>query len=245
MSLGYRQVPVWVNARWSTIEACQTVDTMKPRLVIGNKNYSSWSLRAWLLLKEAGIEFDEHRIALDTPASAQEIAAFSAAGRVPILLLGEATVWDTLAIGETVAERWPEKNLWPADADSRAHARAICAEMHAGFAALRNGMPMNWRAMGRKVPMPDDLGDDIDRIIAIWADCHHKYGDNGGWLFGEFSIADAMYAPVVLRLRTYGINLPESAGFYPQRLLESSAMQEWLAAAESETEVIDREEKGQ
>ena len=101
------------------------------------------------------------------------------------------------------------------------------------------------RAMGRKVPMPDDLGDDIDRIIAIWADCHHKYGDNGGWLFGDFSIADAMYAPVVLRLRTYGINLPESAGFYPQRLLESSAMQEWLAAAESETEVIDREEKGQ
>ena len=106
MSLGYRQVPVWANACWFTIEACQTVDTMKPRLVIGNKNYSSWSLRAWLLLKEAGIEFDEHRIALDTPVSAQEIAAFSAAGRVPILLLGEITVWDTLAIGETVAERW-------------------------------------------------------------------------------------------------------------------------------------------
>ncbi len=218
---------------------------MKPRLVIGNKNYSSWSLRAWLLLKEAGIDFDEHRIALNTPTSAQEIAVFSTAGRVPVLLLGDITVWDTLAIGETVAERWPEKNLWPTDADARAHSRAICAEMHAGFAALRNGMPMNCRAMGRKVPMPDDLGDDIDRIVAIWADCHHRYGNSDGWLFGDFSIADAMYAPVVLRLRTYGINLPESAGFYPQRLLESNAMQEWLAAAESETEVIDTEETGQ
>ena len=245
MWLGYRQVLVLVNARWFTIEVCKTVGTMKPRLVIGNKNYSSWSLRAWLLLKEAGIDFDEHRIALNTPTSAQEIAVFSTAGRVPVLLLGDTTVWDTLAIGETVAERWPEKNLWPTDADARAHSRAICAEMHAGFAALRTGMPMNCRAMGRKVPMPDDLGDDIDRIVAIWADCHHRYGNSDGWLFGNFSIADAMYAPVVLRLRTYGINLPESAGFYPQRLLESNAMQEWLAAAESETEVIDTEETGQ
>ncbi len=218
---------------------------MKPILVIGNKNYSSWSLRAWLLLSEAGIDFDEHRIALDTPTSAQEIASFSAAGCVPVLLLGDSTVWDTLAIAETVAERWPEKNLWPADADRRAHARAICAEMHAGFVALRNNMPMNCRAMGRKVPLPDELVGDIDRIIAIWADCHRQYGNGGGWLFGDFTIADAMFAPVVLRLRTYGINLPESAGYYPRRLLESNAMQEWLAAAESETEVIDREEKGQ
>ncbi len=218
---------------------------MKPILVIGNKNYSSWSLRAWLLLREAGIDFDEHRIVLDMPTSAREIASFSAAGRVPVLLLGDTTVWDTLAIGETVAERWPEKNLWPTDADGRAHARAICAEMHAGFAALRNCMPMNCRAMGRKVPLPDELVSDIDRIIAIWADCHHQYGNSGGWLFGDFTVADAMFAPVVLRLRTYGINLPESAGVYPQRLLESNAMQEWLAAAESETEVIDTEEKGQ
>lgn len=217
---------------------------MKPRLIIGNRNYSSWSLRAWLLLREAGIEFDEHRIVLDTPTSAQEIVAFSAAGRVPVLLLGDTTVWDSLAISETIAERWPEKNLWPADAGERAHARAICAEMHSGFVALRNGMPMNCRAMGRKVPLPDTLGADIDRIIAIWTDCHRRYGNRGGWLFADFSIADAMFAPVVLRLRTYGINLPESAGFYPKRLLESPAMQEWLAAAESETEVIDADEKG-
>ena len=218
---------------------------MKPKLIIGNKNYSSWSLRSWLLLKEAGIEFDEHRIVLDTETSAKEIAAFSAAGRVPILQLGDLTVWDTLAIAETVAERWPDKQLWPADPDERALARSISSEMHSGFAHLRECMPMNCRAMGRKVPIPDELGDDINRVIEIWGSCHRQFGDRGGWLFGDFSIADALYAPVVLRLRTYGINLPESAGFYPHRLLESLAMQEWLAAAECEVEVIEADEKGQ
>jgi glutathione S-transferase len=219
--------------------------TMKPKLIIGNKNYSSWSLRPWLLMKEAGIEFDEHLILLDTPTTKNEIAAFSAAGRVPILQLGDTTVWDSLAIAETVAERWPEKKLWPDDAAERAHARAISAEMHSGFPHLRSCMPMNCRAMGRLVEIPDELGGDIDRIIAIWSECHKHYGDRGGWLFGTFSVADAMYAPVVLRLRTYGINLPVSAGYYPQRLLESKAMQEWLAAAECETEVIEADEKGQ
>ncbi len=218
---------------------------MKPRLIIGNKNYSSWSLRPWLLMKEAGIEFDEHRIVLDTPTTKNEIAEYSAAGRVPILVLGDLTVWDSLAICETVAERWPGQQLWPADADERAWARSIAAEMHAGFAMLRECMPMNCRAMGRIVPIPDELGADIDRVIAIWSDCHKHFGDRGGWLFGQFSVADAMFAPVVLRLRTYGINLPESAGYYPHRLLESAAMQEWLAAAECETEVIEADEKGQ
>lgn len=218
---------------------------MTPKLIIGNKNYSSWSLRSWLLLKEAGIAFDEHRIVLDTPESARAISAFSSAGCVPVLKIDDLTVWDTMAIAETVAERWPDKELWPADAATRAHARAVCAEMHAGFVELRSCMPMNCRAMGRTVLLPDKLGDDIDRIIEIWADCHHKYGDGGDWLFGNFSVADTMFAPVVLRFRTYGINLPESASFYPQRLLESEAMQEWLAAAESETEVIEGDETGQ
>jgi len=179
-------------------------------------------------------------------STAAEIANFNAAGTVPVLQLGDVTVCDTMAIAETVAERWPDAGLWPADADARAHARSICAEMHAGFAVLRNCMPMNCRAMGRKVPLPDELTDEIDRIIAIWSACHRRYaGDNDdGWLFDKFSIADAMFAPVVLRFRTYGVNLPESAGFYPHRLLESEAMQEWLAAAEMETEVIEREEKG-
>jgi glutathione S-transferase len=218
---------------------------MKPKLIIGNKNYSSWSLRPWLLMREAGIDFEEHRIVLDTPTTRQEIATFSPAGRVPILQLGDLTVWDSLAICETVAERWPDKHLWPVDAEERAHARAISAEMHAGFAVLRDCMPMNCRAMGRIVPIPDELGADIDRVIAIWSECHKRYGDRGGWLFGDFSVADAMYAPVVLRLRTYGINLPQSAGYYPHRLLESKAMQEWLAAAECEVEVIEADEKGQ
>jgi glutathione S-transferase len=218
---------------------------MKTKLIIGNKNYSSWSLRTWLLLKEADIPFEEHRIPLDCPNSSGEIAKYTEAKCVPVLQFGKMTVWDTLAIAETMAEHFPEKHLWPEDSMARAHARSICAEMHSSFSVLRRCMPMNCRAMGRKVSLPDELGDDIDRIIAIWAECHRMYGDQGGWLFGDFSIADAMFAPVVLRFRTYGINLPESAGFYPHRLLESEAMQEWLLAAESETEVIDREETGQ
>ena len=218
---------------------------MKPKLIIGNKNYSSWALRPWLLMKEAGIDFVEHRIVLDTPLSKREIAGFSEAGKVPVLQLGDLTVWDSLAICETVAERWPDRQLWPADADERAYARAISAEMHSGFAHLRECMPMNCRAMGRRVPIPDELGEDIDRVIAIWSECHRRFGDRGGWLFGDFTVADAAYAPVVLRLRTYGINLPESAGHYPHRLLESEAMQDWLAAAECEVEVIEADEKGQ
>jgi glutathione S-transferase len=217
---------------------------MTPKLVIGNKNYSSWSLRAWLLLREAGIEFDEHRVALDVASTAADIAGFSPAGKVPVLQLDDVAVWDSLAIAETVAERWPDAELWPAHAAVRAHARSISAEMHSGFAVLRDSMPMNCRAMGRKVALPDDLTHEIDRIFAIWTDCYHRYGSEDGWLFGKFSVADAMYAPVVLRFRTYGINLPESALHYPRRLLQSAAMQEWLAAAETETDVIENDEKG-
>ena len=217
---------------------------MKPRLVIGNKNYSSWSLRAWLLMSESGIEFDEHRLALDTDTFAGEIAGFTPAARVPVLILGEQSVWDSLAIAETVAERWPEKNLWPADAAARAHARCVSAEMHSGFQAVRDAMPMNCRAMGRKVALPDVLTADIDRVLDIWSECGRLYGSDGNWLFGSFSVADAMFAPVVLRFRTYGINLPESASRYPARLLDSDALQNWLAAAESETEVIEHEEVG-
>ncbi len=215
------------------------------KLVIGNKNYSSWSLRAWLILREAGIEFAEVRIPLDTDTTAGEIAQFSPAGCVPVLLIDEEAIWDSLAIAETIAERWPDRQLWPEDTARRAHARAVSAEMHAGFVALREAMPMNCRAMGRKVALPDAVAADIDRIFAIWSDCHRRYGDDGDWLFGRFSIADAMFAPVVLRFRTYGINLPESASLYPARLLESPAVQEWLLESESETEVIDQEETGQ
>ena len=231
--------------RWFTIAASTQLNAMKPKLVIGNKNYSSWSLRAWFLMREAGIEFDEHRIVLDADDTARQIREFSSAGKVPVLVLGETTIWDTMAIAETLAERFPDLNLWPEDANARAHARSISAEMHSGFAVLREQMPMNCRAMGRRVPLPDELTGDIDRVIEIWTACHGRYGDSGSWLFGDFSIADAMYAPVVLRFRTYGINLPESARYYANRVLESEAMQDWLAACESEIEVIDREELGQ
>jgi glutathione S-transferase len=215
------------------------------KLVIGNKNYSSWSLRSWILLKEAGIDFAEERIPLDTESSAAALAALSPARRVPVLILDNQLIWDTLAIAETLAERWPEKMLWPADAAARAHARSICAEMHSGFSALREAMPMNCRAMGRKVAQSANLSADIDRIFDIWSDCHHRYSSQGNWLFGDFGIADAIFAPVVLRFRTYGVNLPESASTYPARLLESEAMLDWLAESESETEVIENDEKGQ
>ena len=216
---------------------------MQVELAIGNKNYSSWSLRAWLVLRKAGIEFTERRIVLDAADTKRELASLSAAARVPVLKLDGETVWDSLAIAETVNDRWPDRGLWPADSKARAHARSISAEMHSGFAALRNEMPMNCRAMGRRVNLTDELTADIDRVIEIWSDCHQRY--DGEWLFGRFSIADAMYAPVVLRLRTYGINLPQSASRYPERLLRSRAMQDWLAAAECESEVIEREEVGQ
>ena len=215
---------------------------MSLRLVIGNKNYSSWSLRSWLLMSEAGIDFDEVRVCLDTPDFARDIAQYTPVARVPVLIDGGQSIWDTMAIAETLAERFPEKQLWPADPAARAHARSICAEMHSGFNTLRDAMPMNCRAMGRKVALPAPLTADIDRIFEIWSDCQSKYGD--GWLFGDFSIADATFAPVVMRFRTYGINLPQSASGFPARLLQSDAMQEWLVAAESETEVIEHEEVG-
>ena len=217
---------------------------MNVRLVIANKNYSSWSLRSWLLLREANIPFEEVRLALDTEEFNRRIAEFSPARRVPVLLLDDEPVWDSLAIAETVAELWPQANLWPEDAAGRRHARSISAEMHSGFAELRGRMPMNCRAMGRKVQMTRELQRDIDRMIAIWTDCHVRYGARGKWLFGDFSVADAMFAPVVLRFRTYGVEIPEAANHYPLRLMQSEAMQNWILAAESETEVVESDEAG-
>ena len=217
---------------------------MNTKLIIGNKNYSSWSLRAWLLLAEAGIEFEEQLILMDTPEFKPEITALSPAGRVPVLIVDGQPVWDTLAIAETVAERWPAKRLWPDDPVARAHARSISAEMHAGFAALRNALPMNCRVQGRRVGLGDAVRADIDRVLEIWSDCQRRYESPDDWLFGRFSVADAMFAPVVLRFRTYGVEIPQAAGRYPTRLTASSALRDWLRAAEAETEVIQAEEVG-
>ena len=217
---------------------------MKPTLYIGNKNYSSWSLRAWFLLSEAGVDFEEVRLPLDAPDFAERIAAISPAGRVPVLHVDGYRVWDSLAIAETAAERWPDRCLWPEDAAARAHARSISAEMHAGFTALRSELPMNCRAMGRRVRLSDQADADVRRIQLIWSDCAERY-DGEGWLFGRFGIADAMYAPVVFRFRTYGVSIPESAARYADRVLKSRAIQNWLRAAESETEVLENDEAGQ
>jgi glutathione S-transferase len=218
---------------------------MKPVLFIGNKNYSSWSLRSWFLLSEAGIDFEEARVPLDTPEFEERIGSISPARKVPVLLLDGQPVWDSLAIAETVAERWPDKKLWPGEPAARSHARSISAEMHSGFAALREAMPMNCRAMGRKVSLTDAITADINRVLAIWADCRSRYAAGDGWLFEKFSIADAMYAPVVFRFRTYGIVMPQSASRYPERVMKSKAIQKWLVASESETEVLDADEAGQ
>ena len=206
-------------------------------LVIGNKAYSSWSLRPWLLMRQAGIAFDEIRVSLYEEGAKQKILQYSASGRVPVLRHGNLTIWDSLAMCEYLAEQYPEKQLWPAETAARAHARSISAEMHAGFTNLRSQMPMNVR---REIPgraRTPEVAGEIARIEAIWNDCRSRHGKRGPFLFGAFSIADAMYAPVVSRLRTYGVALAEEAGKYAASIHALPAMQEWIAGARAETEV--------
>jgi glutathione S-transferase len=197
-------------------------------LFIGNYNYSSWSLRAWIAMKVLGLAFEERRIPLYGPGAKEEILRFSPAGKVPVLKDGETVVWDSLAILEYLAEKHPQ--LWPADAAERARARSVAAEMHSGFPSLRAHMCMNVR---RRYPgkgrTPEVLGE-IRRIEAIWEQAR------GPFLFGPFGAADAMYAPVVLRFRTYGVEVSNRA--YAEAMLALPAMKEWIAAAERETESL-------
>ena len=211
-------------------------------LVIGNRNYSSWSLRPWLLLRQLGLPFIEERIALDQPDTKARILARSPAGRVPVLVEGELTIWESLAIIEHVADTNPA--VWPAEPAARAMARAISAEMHGGFAALRTELPMNIRATGRKVHPSQAALNDIARIKATWTAARAAHGAAGPWLLGSFSAADAMFAPVASRFRTYGIDLPEPLASWQATVLACPAMQEWSAAARAETEVIEHEEVG-
>lgn len=211
-------------------------------LIIGNKNYSSWSLRPWLMLRQAGIEFAEVRVALFEPGYKEKILRYSPAGKVPALIDDGFLVWDSLAICEYVAEKFPAQQLWPADKQARARARSVCAEMHSGFTALRTHMPMNIRAHLPGRGMRPDVRADIDRISAIWSDCRAQYGRAGDFLFGHFSCADAMYAPVCSRLLTYGVDLPDAARRYVLAVIALPAMQEWIAAAKLEPEVIEEDE---
>lgn len=210
----------------------------RPVLVIGNKAYSSWSLRPWLLMTHAGIEFDEERIALYQTDSRERMQRYSPAGRVPVLVDGGLTVWDSLAICEYLAEKHPEKRLWPADVQARANARSICAEMHSGFASLRSQMPMNVRARMPGRGKPPEVRADIGRIEAMWNDCRTRYGNQGPFLYGQFSIADAMYAPVATRFHTYEVALTGAAAEYRDTILGLPALQAWIAGAKAETEVI-------
>jgi glutathione S-transferase len=216
------------------------IEMSVPLLVIGNKNYSSWSLRAWLPLRQFGIAFREERIALFAPGYKARILAYSAAGKVPVLIDGEAHVWDSLAIGEYLADKHPHLRLWPRDPLRRARARSISAEMHAGFAELRARMPMNVRGSYPGKGRTPAAEADIARICALWQDCLARCG--GPFLFGEFCLADAMYAPIVSRFVTYAVDLPAGAQAYADRLWDLPAMREWRAAAVAETEVIAEDE---
>jgi glutathione S-transferase len=214
----------------------------KPLLVIGNKNYSSWSLRGWLALRKAGADFAERRLPLDTPEFAQEIAALSPTGRVPVLWDGDRCIWDSLAIGEYANERWAGGGLLPADPYERGLARAFMAEMHAGFGALRSLMPMNCRAVDRRVEMGDELRADIDRVFAIWTQCLERSG--GPWLFGGFTLADAAFVPVALRFNTYGVDCPALAQNYVATVLADPDVSDWFRAGCAEPDIVEADEAG-
>lgn len=218
-----------------------------PTLVIASKNYSSWSMRPWVLLKQFDIPFHEKLIALGVHDTASNITAFSPSGRLPCWIEGDTVVWDSLAICETLAERYPQHALWPRDPAQRARARAVSAEMHAGFGALRTAMPMNIRGRANARDWSGDVLADIARIDALWCDCLAASGkqgsaarrdapggsasDDGGFLFGSFSIADAMFVPVAMRFNTYPVRLSPAANAYVQRLTALSSVQSWTAAA--------------
>jgi glutathione S-transferase len=199
-------------------------------LVIGNKNYSSWSLRPWLAMKVLGIPFEEKRVPLYGPESKRELLRYSPAGKVPCLVDGELRVWDSLAILEYLAERHP--GLWPAEATLRARARSVSAEMHSGFPSLRQHMSMNVRKRHPGKGRTPEVLAEIARVIGIWSECR------GPFLFGPFCAADAMYAPVVLRFRTYEVELPAACRAYADAVLALPALQEWMRDAGRETESL-------
>jgi glutathione S-transferase len=208
------------------------------QLVIGNKNYSSWSMRPWVLLREAGIAFEEVQLKFDDTGRAKGVERYSPSGRVPVLIIDGEAVWDSLAIAETVAERYPEKQLWPADARARRVARSICAEMHSGFQALRGAMPMNIRSRHAGKGLTPESRRDIERVVQIWTSCRSQFGAGGALLFGKLSIADAYYAPVVTRFQTYAVSLPPAAQAYCDAVLGLRAVREWMDAARRETEFV-------
>jgi glutathione S-transferase len=202
---------------------------------MGSKNYSSWSLRPWLFLRKVSFDFTERVIAFDAPDYQQQIAQVSPSGKVPVLVLGDTKIWDSLAICEFAADA-TGRGL-PVSKLARGVARSVAAEMHSGFPVLREECPMNIRARGRRVHKPD-LEEDIWRVDTLWSTCRMEYGGSGAWLFGDFSIADAMFAPVLFRFQTYGADLsPESRAYYDHALADPD-MRAWQQAAMQETHVL-------
>jgi glutathione S-transferase len=209
------------------------------KLILGNRKYSSWSLRGWLIARQAGLAFEEVVIPLRQPDTRARILDYSPAGMVPVLVEDGAAVWDSLAIAETLAERFPDRGLWPADPAARRLARSITAEMHSGFRALRMTLPMDLERHHPGHAIAPDIQADIDRIRQIWRDCRAGFGAEGGFLFGDFCIADAFYAPVVTRFRTYEVTLDAVCEAYCAAVTATEAMQEWTAAAAREPWTID------
>lgn len=199
-------------------------------------------MRPWLALRHLGIDFDEVRIPLYIEGSKEKMLEYSPAGKVPVYIEDGVRVWDSLSILEYLAEKHP--SLWPADAKARALARSVCAEMHSGFAALRSTLPMNARAGDRWVELGGDAVGDTERILEIWETCRSGHGKGGPWLFGSFTAADAMYAPVVLRFHTYGIETGGLSKGYMETILSDEYVREWIGGAEQEEEVIEKFEKG-
>lgn len=214
------------------------------KLVIGNKNYSSWSLRAWLLLAAYDINFEEIRVPLSKPETKSELQKYSAAARVPVLLDDETCVWDSLAICEYISEQYLDGRGWPTDPLTRAEARSCCAEMHSGFFLLREKMPMNCRARNLVVEISTELQKGIQRIDTMWTGLRERYNASGSYLFGEFSIADCMFAPVVFRFNSYNANVSARSKTYMETLLKHEKVAAWLQAARAEKEIIGIEEKG-
>jgi len=214
----------------------------KLHLVIGNKNYSSWSLRPWMALSMAHIPFDETIIPLNRPQTKKLITEHSGAGKVPVLRHGKLTIWESLAILEYLAEIFPDKKLWPEGKAARAAARSAASEMHCGFAALRSACPMNLHRSRRTIQLSDMVKADIARIDTLWRDCRRAYGKKGSFLFGGFGNADAMFAPVVTRFDTYDIKVSPESRAYVDAVLATPAFQAWKAAALQETWTIASEE---
>jgi glutathione S-transferase len=211
-------------------------------LIIGNKNYSSWSLRPWLALRATGIAFTEQKLGFFTEEFSRKVDAVSPAGLVPVLLDRDFAVWDSLAICEYVAEQRPEAQLWPKDAHARARARSLAAQMHSGFGALRNAMPMNIEAHLPGIKFPEAAQQDVSRLQAIWHDTRAEFGRGGPFLFGAFSIADAFFAPVVSRFTTYGIPAAGAVRDYMDAVLALPAMQDWMRDARAEATFVPEDE---